>query len=53
MGREYFFLVHFMMAVSMGKSQPKCRFKKPIALRTPGPAAVPLLTRVLSAHAEF
>jgi len=31
----------------------KCRFKKPIALRTPRPAAVLLLTRVLSAHAGF
>ena len=53
MGRERFFLVHFIMAVLMGKSMPKCRFKKPIALRTPGPAAAPLLTSVLSAHSEF
>jgi len=51
MGRERFFLVYFIMAVSMGKSVPKYRFKKPIALRTPGPAAVPLLKPVLSAHA--
>jgi len=53
MGRERFFLVHFIMTVSMGESIPKCSFKKPIALRKPGPAGVPLLTRVLSAHAEF
>jgi len=51
--RERFFLVHFIMAVLMGKSMQKCRFKKLIALRTPGPAAVLLLTRVLSAHAGF
>ena len=29
MGREHFSLVHFIMAVLMGKNMQECRFKKP------------------------